>query len=250
MFSGGIGSWAAAKRVAQAHGTADLTLLFADTLIEDEDLYCFLVDAAANIGAPMVRIAEGRTPWQVFRDERYIGNSRVDPCSKILKRGMIDKWRNANCDPADTTVYVGLSWDEEHRFTRLLPRVAPWKYEAPMCEAPYLDKPAVLAWAKAEGLRHPRLYDLGFPHNNCGAFCVKAGQAQFALLLKTMPERYAAHEAEEEALRVHLGKDVSVMRDRRGGTPKTLTMKAFRERIEAKAEIDKFEGGGCGCAID
>lgn len=564
MFSGGIGSWAAAKRVAAAHGTADMVLLFADTLIEDEDLYRFLDEAAANVGVPLTRIAEGRTPWQVFKDERYIGNSRVDPCSKILKRGQIDKWRNENCDPADTTVYVGLSWDEEHRFTRLLPRVAPWKYEAPMCEAPYLDKPAVLAWAKSEGLRPPRLYEMGFPHNNClsgdtrfvtdegiktlgetvgqkvivlgsraawhnasvqsfgkqrlmrvelqrysetkivyataghrwlrrtrphrtertsvittdlrpddwlvsmysriepavrpsaygiahgivfgagtrtdaetswnnparvmlcgeknaqllrwfplspqqaapdgievrdlprtwkeppsiaesksylygwlagyfaadgtvtggqirlcsarrehlefaagvaaklgigtcaisskmrsgfgrpptalytlvllpstlredffliaqhreryvgkkrsrpadfrvvsvestdrteevfcavvpegheftlegnlltgncGGFCIKAGQAQFALLLRTMPERYAAHEAEEEALRAYLNKDVSIMRDRRGGTSKTLTMQAFRERIE-KDDFDKFEWGGCGCAID
>ena len=35
MFSGGVGSWMAARRVAERHGTADLTLLFADTLIED-----------------------------------------------------------------------------------------------------------------------------------------------------------------------------------------------------------------------
>lgn len=34
-FSGGIGSWAAARRVADHHGTDGLVLLFADTLIED-----------------------------------------------------------------------------------------------------------------------------------------------------------------------------------------------------------------------
>ena len=52
-FSGGVGSWAAAKRVAAKHGTADLTLLFADVLIEDDDLYTFLVRAAANVtGVP------------------------------------------------------------------------------------------------------------------------------------------------------------------------------------------------------
>ena len=37
-FSGGVGSWAAAKRVAQREDVDQLTLLFADTLIEDEDL--------------------------------------------------------------------------------------------------------------------------------------------------------------------------------------------------------------------
>jgi hypothetical protein len=53
MFSGGIGSWGAAKRVAASHGTECMTLLFADTKIEDPDLYRFLTDAAANIGAPL-----------------------------------------------------------------------------------------------------------------------------------------------------------------------------------------------------
>jgi len=32
MFSGGIGSWATARRVADEHGPEHLTLLFADTL--------------------------------------------------------------------------------------------------------------------------------------------------------------------------------------------------------------------------
>lgn len=31
MFSGGAGSWATAKRVAERHGTEGLVLLFADT---------------------------------------------------------------------------------------------------------------------------------------------------------------------------------------------------------------------------
>ena len=33
MFSGGLSSWAAAKRVAAEHGTDDLVLLFSDTLM-------------------------------------------------------------------------------------------------------------------------------------------------------------------------------------------------------------------------
>ena len=38
FYSGGIASWAAAKRVAETHGVDGLKLLFADTLTEDEDL--------------------------------------------------------------------------------------------------------------------------------------------------------------------------------------------------------------------
>jgi 3'-phosphoadenosine 5'-phosphosulfate sulfotransferase (PAPS reductase)/FAD synthetase len=50
MFSGGVASWATAKRVAADHGTDGLTLLFADTQMEDEDTYRFLEAGATNVG--------------------------------------------------------------------------------------------------------------------------------------------------------------------------------------------------------
>src|SRR4051812_7862855 len=124
MFSGGIGSWAAAKRVAAAHGTADLVLLFTDTLMEDEDLYRFLPEAAANVGGRLVRIADGRTPWGVFFDRRFLGNSRIDPCSEVLKRKLASKWRNEHCQPESTIVYVGIDWTEQHRIEGMAARYA------------------------------------------------------------------------------------------------------------------------------
>lgn len=67
MSSGGTGSWAAARRVADWYGTDDMVLLFADTLVEDEDLYRFLMEAAQDIGVPVTRVCDGRTPDQVSR---------------------------------------------------------------------------------------------------------------------------------------------------------------------------------------
>ena len=100
---------------------------------------------------------------------------------------------------------------------------------------------------RADGIEPPRLYAMGFPHNNCGGFCVKAGQAHFRLLLEKMPERYAYHEAQEEALRRHLEKDIAVLRDRSGGETRPLTMRAFRERIQGGDDYDRYDWGGCGC---
>src|ERR1017187_4012260 len=86
LFSGGLGSWATAKRVADKHGTDNLILLFCDTRIEDPDLYRFLPEAAANVGGRLVILNEGRTVWEGFRDVKFLGNARIDPCSRILKR--------------------------------------------------------------------------------------------------------------------------------------------------------------------
>lgn len=252
-FSGGIGSWAAAKRVAAKHGTENLTLLFADTRQEDEDLYRYLTEAAANVGGQLVRIAEGRKPWHVFFDERMLGNSRFDPCSRVLKREMIDSWIAANRDPKTTIIHCGVDWSEEHRYTRLRDFMAPlgWRYEAPLCDPPYISKDDMKAWLKQEGIKLPRLYEMGFSHNNCGGFCIKAGQGHFERLLKMLPERYAYHESMEQAIRTYLGKDVSILTDRSGdGKKKPLTLKDFRLRVEGGAQVDAFDIGGCGCFLD
>jgi len=136
--------------------------------MEDEDLYRFLADASANVGVPLVRTAEGRTPWEVFKDERFLGNTRVDPCSKILKRQWLDRWLEENRSREDTVCHVGIDWSEEHRFTKLRDRRAEdgWRYEAPLCDEPYLTKKQILTWMEGEGVRPPRLYSMGFPHNN------------------------------------------------------------------------------------
>ena len=249
MFSGGVGSWAAAKRVADQHGTEGLTLLFADTKTEDADTYRFMREAAANVGGELVEIADGRTIWEVFRDVRFLGNTRVDPCSRILKRDLCDRWLDENCDPAATVVYVGIDWTEAHRFERLRVRREPWVYEAPLCDAPYLTKEGLHEWAECEGLRKQRLYVMGAPHANCGGGCVKMGVGGFARLLAADPERFGEWETNEQALRRDLG-DVSILRDRTGGDTKPLTLRAFRERIEAGQQPDLFDIGGCGCFVD
>jgi len=253
MFSGGAGSWLAAKRVAAQHGTDDLVLLFADTRIEDPDLYRFLDDAAANVGGRLVRVADGRTPWDVFRDARFLGNARVGICSRVLKQEPADAWLRAHCDPAETVVYVGIDWTEEHRLVRLRARKGAegWDYRAPLCEPPYVEKPDVLAAMRAEGITPPRLYALGFAHNNCGGGCVRAGVGHFAHLYRTLPDVFAAWEANEEGLRQYLGRDdVAILRDRTGGSVAPLPLVQLRRRLDRGHQPDLFDIGGCGCFAD
>lgn len=251
MYSGGAGSWATAKLVAEKYGTEHLTLLFADTLIEDEDLYRFLHDGAANIGGKLVITAEGRTPWQVFEDVRFLGNHRLDPCSRVLKREHLREWLEQHCDPAHTTVYIGIDWTEEHRFIKAQGYWTPWKCESPLIERTELDKDTILKWLESEGIEPPRLYAMGFPHNNCGGGCIKAGQAHFKLLLEKMPERYAEWEAGERGMRELLDRDVAILTDRSGGrggaARRPMSLEEFRTKLMNNDEVDTTEWGGCGC---
>jgi hypothetical protein len=266
MFSGGIGSWAAAKMVAATFGTDNLYLVFTDVkgntesshIGEDEDTYRFLDDAVKNIGGHYIYINEGKDIWEVFKDKKFLGNSRLAHCSFELKQKPARKWLNENCDPNDTIVYVGIDWTETHRLPAIVKNYLPYKAVAPLAEPyyhredkMYYDKQELIEWAESEGLKTPRLYSLGFSHNNCGGGCVRAGQAQFKKLLEVMPERFAMWEQKEQEVIQHLGKDVSILRDMKDGVKRSLPLIELRRRVENQPQlVDDDDLGGCGCFFE
>lgn len=209
MKSGGIGSWATGKFVVRDKMRPGdrLTNLFADTMMEDEDLYRFLHDAVEDIGGDLVIIADGRDPWQVFFDVRYLGNTRIDPCSFHLKRKLMREWLEANCDPASTVCYIGIDAGEAHRYEKSKRYWEPWVVEAPLIDAGILFRQTLFDMLADTGIAAPALYltDPPSPHNNCGGFCIKGGIDHFILLLTSKPERYAYHERREGQLRRYLG---------------------------------------------
>ncbi|PAF31891.1 hypothetical protein [Paenibacillus sp. 7516] len=288
-YSGGIGSMTAAKRDAEQHGIKDMYLLFTDTLIEDQDLYRFLIESAAKIfGLPnpvrllrmcadipgvqdmdlrrshlsrisklamehnpnLVWISEGREPWEVFRDERWIGNSRVAQCSSELKQKISRQWVESRYNPSEAIIYVGIDWTEIHRMKGIERGWAPYQVAAPMTETPYWDKQEMLHALKLDGIRKPRLYDMGFVHNNCGGFCVRAGQGHFINLLKENRELYLYHEQKEIEMQRFLEReDVSILTRTKNGQEETLTLQQLRKEWEQGLgnQIDLSDIGGCGC---
>ncbi len=244
----GLMSWCAGKKLLDTGiHRKNVVSLFCDTKYEDEDTYAWGRAGVDALGIARVEIADGRTPWQVFRDVRMLGNTQADPCSRILKRELARKWMEANAP--DGVVVVGIHAEEFHRLASIRAAWEPWQVRAPMCEDKVIGHAEMEQWAADAGLWKQELYKDGFPHANCGGRCVKQGHGGWIRLLELRPESFLAAEREEQAMREYLGKDVSMMRDRRGGTTTTLTLRALRERVEAgkKDQCDLFDMGGCGC---
>ncbi|MFS8215580.1 hypothetical protein [Paenibacillus polymyxa] len=180
-FSGGVGSMTAAARDAEANGIDGMILLFTDTLIEDRDLYRFMIESAAFIydlpkpvdlidkcdsipdvgdvpidhrreylldlaGEAMKRIPalhwiqDGRDPWKVFYDRKWIGNSRVAQCSEELKQKLSRNWVKARYEPHEALIYVGIDWTESHRVPAIERGWSPYRVIAPMKSSPTCTK--------------------------------------------------------------------------------------------------------------
>jgi len=218
-----------------------------------------LRERAASALPELIWLVEGRDPWEVFRDERFVGNSRVDPCSKFIKRARLDAWRKAACIAARDRFVVGIGEHEKHRYDDgkgggLGPRMAKegWRYEAPLLGQPELN-PSL--WMAAAGIAPPRLYAMGYMHNNCGGFCCKAGHAHWQNRAEVQPDRFAYDAMMERKVRAYLGDArATMLNDRRGGTRKRpLSLDAFAHRLAANpATRYAYAPGesGCGCMLD
>ena len=179
-FSGGMGSFAEAEACVSKYGKENVVTLFADTLIEDKDLYRFMKECSAFLGCQHITIAEGRTPFQVFEDVKFMGNSRIDPCSRILKRDYLDKFITRHWNFDEVEIHLGIDITEEHRLARLQPRKLPYIYRSTLVE----DGRMILKdYSKQHGIAPPRLYSFGLGHNNCGGMRIKSSRSMMQFLM-------------------------------------------------------------------
>ena len=271
-YSGGLTSFEAGRRAMELYGRDAVEWWFCDTRAEDPDLYRFSAAVERLLGieirvltsekiANAPKAPPGAALWDLFDAQGMIANTRADFCSRILKRELFRRTLEEECDPDSTAVVIGmdniLDCDRIER-TRALFRAThdrkgrriwrhPWDTWFPLTEEPIRFKDEIAAWLGDRGIAQPRLYDEGAPHNNCAGFCVKAGFGQFAWLYRTRPELYAYHADRERMFRARVGKNVSILRDRRGGDVKPLTLDRLRERIEAGEHFPMRETASCDC---
>lgn len=256
-ISGGVGSYFALKRVLAKYSKEDVVAVFMDTLSEDGDLYRFLDDIEKKLDIKIIRLCVGKTPIELAFEKKFLWNSRIASCSIGLKSKPFREWLKENYKPNECVLYLGIDWTETHRKDAIIRNYQPYEVKFPMCEKPFIDKNEMVELLKTDGIEVPRLYRLGFTHNNCKGCCVKAGIGQYRNLLLKDRITYLEMENKEEVFRQKYGKDVSILK-RKG---KTFTLRELRMIVEAEGQqLSLFdyqpltndecnEIGGCSCFI-
>lgn len=87
-------------------------------------------------------------------------------------------------------------------------------------------------------------------HNNCGGFCVRAGQGHFAKLIEVDIEVFKYHAKQEEIMRSLLDRDVSILKKTKNKVTTTYPLSKLLEDYRGGgSDIDVMEIGGCGCFV-
>jgi len=249
-LSGGSASAVAADRVLNRYDFNDVTLWFADTKWEDEDLYRFLDDLESRWEKKIVKFTDGRTPLEVAEDRKLIPNSLAAPCSYYLKQLPFRKFLETHNKPV--TVHLGLDWSEEHRHAK--PKEIYESIDGVSVDFPLMWEPlAYLGYQKvvsAWGIKPPRLYSYGFPHNNCGGRCVRQGASEWIRLLKHFPNRFNEVKEWEKTNQIPNSprENRTILKHTVDGNPEPLSLTELEKQNET-TQIDMFtyEGDEYGC---
>lgn len=250
-FSAGAASFKVLADLCEEHGPENVLAAFTDTLIEDEDLYRFLFEAVQKLGCWFYYMCDGRTPWQVFREKRYFGNTRTAHCSDELKRNLFREIIERDFPPhPERFLYFGFDWKEVHRHERAVKNWEPYNVVSPLTKPPFYSRAQVFQVFDDYDIEVPRLYRIGMTHNNCGGMCPKGGQAHYAQLLKEAPEAYQYAEQMQEQLIAEIPTMRPFLRVTIDKKLHYLTLKEFRNRLNSGCSYDLYDRGGCGCFSD
>ena len=230
-FSTGLSSALAAVRLMDKY--SNTKIVFMDTNFEDEDNYRFMDDFENCFGVKIIRLAEGRNPYEVSRDEHVIPNNSLAPCTFRLKIDIFKKYLKSL--DGETTIYIGYDFSELHRCepTKKGYELLGYKVDFPLLWKPIETRRYSDVFKADYGIDPPRMYQLGYTHANCGGRCVKQGQGDWIRTLINFPERFAEIEKWENDMRLGpVNANYALLRSQTKEGRQPLTLTELRERYE------------------
>lgn len=229
-FSCGAASAVATKITLTKYGHEAVAIYNAFIKEEHPDNQRFLADCERWFEHPVTVLRNskyGASTHEVWRRKRYIKGLMGAPCSKELKRDLLD----SIAQPNDIDI-VGFTVEEEDRLDQMRDLTPGRNIEAPLIEA-NLTKADCLAIIERAGIELPMMYRLGFSNANCIG-CPKGGAGYWNKIRAVFPEQFNKIADIQEAI----GQGAKFLRDRRTGQRIYLReLNPEHGRIEDEPEI-------------
>lgn len=199
-FSCGAASAVAIKIAIEENSAArnplPVEIIYCHVREEDADNARFLRDCQEWFGHP-IQVLEnaqyGGSVVNVMRQRRFINSAKGAPCTLHLKK----EPARAFARDGDLNVY-GYTAEEEWRVDNWIDANNGRLIWAPLVDRG-LSKGTVLAIVARAGITLPRLYAMGYDHNNCVG-CVKGGAWYWNKIRVDFPERFAQQMEIEETI--------------------------------------------------
>lgn len=189
QFSCGAASAVATKlALAQYGATRDVQIINAFLKEEHEDNRRFAADCERWFAKPITVLTNEKfegSVVNVFRKKQYLMGPMGAPCSRMLKRDLLDKWKQ----PGDVMVF-GYTAEESDRLDDFRERNPDRPVIAPLIDAG-LSKADCKAMVQRADIVLPTMYLLGYDNANCIG-CVKGGEGYWRAIRIDFPDYFEA----------------------------------------------------------
>lgn len=171
--------------------------IYIDIADQDADTYRYLADCEKVIGKKIqvLRSDEFSSVEDVIRKYRYINSPYGAACTGMLKKKVRKKWEDEHKEYALTYVW-GYDASEAHRAEYMHANFPEFQHEFPLIDLTLSKEECHDLAEWYFHLKRPRLYDMGYPNNNCVG-CVKGGMGYWNKIRKDFPEVFQKRAALE-----------------------------------------------------
>ena len=174
-------------------------IIYIDIKDQHPDSMRFLHDAERLLGKEIeiLRSTKFSCVDDVIVSTRYINGPAGAPCTLNLKKRVRQEWERENITEPSTYVW-GYDNRETARAERLRENMPEFNHRFPLIEHG-MSKEEVHAKCQQLGIARPKMYEMGYPNNNCIG-CVKGGMGYWNKIREDFPEVFALRAKREREI--------------------------------------------------
>ncbi len=167
---------------------------------QHEDSMRFLHDCEKVLGKEIeiIQSEKYHSLTQVIEETGCMNTVYGAPCCRLLKKDVRKSWELKN--PGRHTYVWGYDVSEKNRADRIAQELSHHDHVFPLIRAGLTKRDCHGILSRMHlGPERPKLYNLGFPNNNCIG-CVKQGQNSWILCRKYFPEVFQERVRQERMI--------------------------------------------------